>query len=97
MVMPKQVTKKCSWGLHYPICNNEEEHEEDWDGNRQTEQPRMCPPNVQHPQAQSTQQPHSQNIQCPQPRNTQYPGSFDVPDGYSKQIQLRREWEEKIK
>ena len=47
MVMPKQVTEKCSWGLHCPICKNEEEHEEDRDGNRQKEQPRMIPQNAQ--------------------------------------------------
>ena len=57
MVMPKQVTEKCSWGLHWPICKNEEEHEENWDDDRQKEQPRMCPQNVQCPKAQ--------NIQCP--------------------------------
>ena len=37
MVMPKQVAEKCSWGLHCPICQNEEEHKEDWGGNRQKE------------------------------------------------------------
>ena len=35
IVMPKQVAEKCSWGPHYPICKNEEEHEEDWDSDRQ--------------------------------------------------------------
>ena len=83
--MPKQATEKCSWGLHCPICKNEE-HEEDWDGDRQRE-PRMCPQNAEHPQAQSTQHPQAQN--------TQHSQSFDVPDRYSKQSQLRREWEEK--
>ena len=29
MVMPKQATEKCSWGLHCPICKNKEEHKED--------------------------------------------------------------------
>ena len=48
MVMPKQVTEKCSWGLHCPICKNMEEHEEDWDDDKQREQPRM------HPQKHST-------------------------------------------
>ena len=37
IVTPKQVTDKCSWGLHCPICNDEEGHEEDWDGYRQSE------------------------------------------------------------
>ena len=31
MVTPKEVTEKCSWGPHCPICKNEEEHAEDWD------------------------------------------------------------------
>ena len=72
MVMPKQVTEKCSWGLHCPNCKNEEEHEEDWDHDRQKEQPRKCQQNTQHPQP------------------------FDVPDRYSEEIRLRREWEENI-
>ena len=88
IVMPKQVAEKCLWGLHCPICKDEEEHEEDWDGNRQNEQTRMCPQNTKHPQPQNMQHPQSQNIQHPQ--------SFDVPDRYSEQIRLRREWEEKI-
>ena len=50
--MPKQAKEKCSWGLHCPICKNEEEHEEDWDGDMQN-QPRMCPQNLQHPQPES--------------------------------------------
>ena len=29
MTMPKQATEKCSWGLHCPICKNEEEHGEE--------------------------------------------------------------------
>ena len=41
--MPKQNTEKCSWGLHCPICKNEEQHgEEDWNGDLQN-QPRMQP------------------------------------------------------
>ena len=90
MVMPKQVAEKCTWGLHCPICKNEEKHrEEDWDGGRQKEQPRnQYPQNTQHHQSQNTQQP--------QPQNTQHPQSFDVLDRYSEQIRVRREWEEKI-
>ena len=80
MVMPKQAAEKCSWGPHCPICKNGEEYKEDWDSNRQREQPRMCP----------------QNTECPQPQNTQHPQSFNVPDRYFEQIRLRREWEEKI-
>ena len=49
MVTPKQVTEKCSWGPHCPISKTEEEQEEDWDGNRQREQPRMCTQNRQQP------------------------------------------------
>ena len=67
-------------GTTLPICKNEEEHEKDWDGNRQIEQPRMCPQNTQHPQ----------------PQNAQHPQSFDVPARYSEQIRLRRECEERI-
>ena len=65
-----------------PICKNEEEHgEEDWNSDRQTEQPRnQCPQNTQHPQSQ----------------NTQHLQSFDVPDRYSEQIRLRGELEEKM-
>ena len=40
--------------------------------------------------------PQPQNIQLPQPQNTQHPQRFDVPDRYSEQIRLRREWEEKM-
>ena len=57
MVMPKQVAEKCSWGLHCPICKNEEEHKEDWDGDRQNEEAR-----TQCPEPQNTQHPQPQNI-----------------------------------
>ena len=53
-------------------------------------------PAVTNPATSKYQQPQSQNIQHPQPQNTQHPQSFDVPDRYSKQIQLRRERQEKI-
>ena len=55
MLMPKQAAEKFSWGLHCPICKNEEEHKEDWDGNMQN-QPRMPSQNIQHPQPQNSQQ-----------------------------------------
>ena len=72
MTMPKQVTEKCSWGLHCTICENEEEHgEEDWGGNLQN-QPRMHPQDLQ---ALTTQNPQPQNLQCPQPRTLQHPQS----------------------
>ena len=88
MVRPKQVAEGCSWGPHCPICKNDEEHKEDWDGDEQREQPRMCP--------QNTQQPQMQNAQCPQPQNNQNPQSFDIPNRYAEQIKLRKEWEERI-
>ena len=93
MVMPKQATEKCSWGLHCPICKNKEEHEEDWDGNM-LNQARMCPQNthcplpqtLQHPQPQNNQYPETQNFQHLQLQNSQQ--SFDIPDRYAKQIKL---------
>ena len=122
MVMPKQTTEICSWGLHCPIYKNEEEHEEDWDGDLQN-QPRMHPKTFSTPScrmpsvlshkafsapnhrainplshrtfstpAPATTQP--QSFQHLQPQNSQQ--SFDIPDRYTKQIKLRREWEEKI-
>ena len=72
MTIPKQATEICLWGLHYPICKNEEEHgEEDWDGNLQN-QPRMHPQNLQ---PRTTQNPQLQNLQCPQPQTLQHPQS----------------------
>ena len=70
MVMPKKATEKCSWGLHFPIYNNEEEYEEGWDGNMQT-QPRIHPQNTQCPQPQTLQCPHPQNNQYPETQNFQ--------------------------
>ena len=52
-------------------------------------------------QNQDTRQVQTQNLQCtkdnwvPQKQPTQTQ-SFDVPDQYSEQIHLRREWEEKM-
>ena len=57
MVRPKQAAEGCSWGPHCPICKNEAEHKEDWDGNNQTEHPRMHPQNMQQPKPQGTQCP----------------------------------------
>ena len=74
MVMPKQVGEKCTWGLHCPICMNEKEHsKEDWNGDRQRDQPRNH-----------------------YPQNAQQLQTFDVPDRYSEQIRLRKEWDEKM-
>ena len=71
MVRPKQAMKDCSCGIYCPICKNEEEHEEDWDGNMQREQPKMCPHNTHCPQPQNTQHLHPQDTPCPQLQNTQ--------------------------
>ena len=64
MVMPKQVVEKCSWGLHCPICKNEEEHGvEDWDGNMKKEQPRsQYPQNTQHLQSFDVPNRYSEHI-----------------------------------
>ena len=41
MVFPKQSGQKCTWGLHCPICKKKEEDStEDWNSNRQRDQPR---------------------------------------------------------
>ena len=52
MVMPKQVGEKCTWQPHCPTCKKEEEESiEDWNGNRQRDQPRNHhPQNAQHHQ-----------------------------------------------
>ena len=79
MVLPKpqnnkQIEEKCTWGLHYPICNKEDEEDmEDWNGDRQEDQPRNH-----------------------YPQNPQYPQTYNVPDRYSEQIRLRKEWDEKM-
>ena len=51
MVLP-QNWRKCTWGLHCPICKKEvEDSTEDWKGNRQGDQPRNHhPQNAQHHQ-----------------------------------------------
>ena len=73
MVFPKQIGEKWTWGLHCLICKKEEEEgTEDWNGDRQEDQPRNHYP---------------QNLQCPQ--------TYDVPDRYSEQIRLRREWDKR--
>ena len=95
MVIPKQAAGGCSWGLHCPICKNEEEHK-DWEGNDQRKQPRMHPQSTQHPQPQNAQQPQPQNVQCPQLQNNQNSQLFDIPNRYAEQIKLRKEWEERI-
>ena len=72
-VMPKQALEKCSWGLHFPICKNEEEHEEDWENEMQN-QPWMHPQpqNNKYPETQNLQHPQAQNIHCPEMQNFQH-------------------------
>ena len=57
MVTPKQVTEKCSWGPHCPICKNEDKYEEDREGKRQSEQPRMCPKTHNRPSHKALSSP----------------------------------------
>ena len=83
IVMPKQATEKCSWGLYCPIYKDVEEHKEDWDGDTQN-QPRMCPKNTQCPQSQTLQCPQMQNTQHTQLQNSQQ--SFDIPNRYTEWI-----------
>ena len=98
MVMPKQATEKCSWGLHIALfAKNEEEHEEDWDGDLQN-QPRMQSQktiSVPNHRVTNTLSHSHKCFQCPQLQKSQQ--SFDVPDRYAEQIKLRKEWEERIK
>ena len=52
MAAPRQAEKNCTWGPHCPICEEDGEHEGDWDGNLQNP-PRMLPQNAQQPLPQS--------------------------------------------
>ena len=73
MAMPNQTTEKCLWGLHCPICKNEEEHrEEDWDGDLQN-QPRMHPQYFQHPQPQPQPPTTATSTKLPVPPTTEQP------------------------
>ena len=83
--------ERCGWGLNCPICEN---NKEDWDGDHQ----KQFQQNVPSTQPQSTQHPQTRNTHCPQPQNFQHSQSqtFDVPDRYSDQIRLHKEWEEKM-
>ena len=38
MAAPRQATKNCIWGPNCPICEEDWEHGEGWDGNLQTHQ-----------------------------------------------------------
>ena len=80
MVLPKPqnnrpVEEKCTWGQHWPICKQEEEDAEDWNGNRQ--------------ETKSQQRNHY-------PQNPQHPQTYDIPDRFSQQIGLQKEWNEKM-
>ena len=86
--------------------------EEDWDGDHQKKFSRIFQTlrhemhsnhhnrknSLQVPNPQQAQQSQIQCYQCPQTQNLQCPWSqpFDVPDRYSEQIRLHREWEEKM-
>ena len=101
-VTPKPEER--GWGPNCLICKNAEE---DWDRKhqKQFQQPDTnAQTNTQQKfpfQTQDMRQAWVQNSQCtqdykaphnPQPTQTL---SFNVPDQYVEQIQLRREWEEK--
>ena len=112
MIAPRQAGRNCTWGSHCPICEEDREHEEDWDGNLQNP-PRMLPQNAQ-PQPQelsASSAPVPQATKCspeypvpPAPKTFSAPShncrnsqqSFDIPDRYAEEIKLGREWEEKI-
>ena len=79
MVRPKQAAEGFHGDHNAPFAKNEEEHEEDWDGNMQREQPSMHPQNMQQPQPKGTQSPQPQNAQQPQPQNTQHPSHNSTP------------------
>ena len=62
--MPKQIGEKCTWGLHCPICiKEEEEGKEDWNGDRQRDQPKNYhPQNAQNPQSYDVPDRYSEQI-----------------------------------
>ena len=64
MVSPKQIGEKCTWGLYCPICKKEEDDgTEDWNGDRQRDQPRNhYPQNPQHPQTYDVPDRYSDQI-----------------------------------
>ena len=64
MVLPKQIGEKCIWGLHCPICMKaEEEGTEDWNGDRQREEPKnQHPQNAQHSQSYDIPDRYSEQI-----------------------------------
>ena len=88
MMRHKQAAEGCSWGPCCPICKNEEEHKEDWDGNNQREQPRMHPKDPALPAAKCSAIPAPECIASPVTTYTAPPAT--------EQIKLRKEWEERI-
>ena len=99
-----QKSEQCRWGPNCPICKNTE----DWDGKHQKQFQKPdnnAQTNAQQKvslQTQDMRQGQVQNSQCTQdynvpqnPQSTQIK-SFNMPDHYAYQIQLRREWEEKM-
>ena len=78
-------SEKCGWGLNCPICKNLEE-DSDGDHQKQFQQP-------QQPQAQCSQ---IQNYQKPQSFQKSKSQIFDVPDRYSSQLKLCRQWEQEM-
>ena len=64
IVLPKQIEEKCTWELHCPICKKkEEESTEDWNGDRQEDQPRNhYTQNLQHPQTYDVPDRYSEQI-----------------------------------
>ena len=71
MFLPKQIKDKCTWGLYCPICKKEEEEgTEDWNGDRQKDQPRNnYPQNQQHPQTCDVPDRYSEQIRLRRERD----------------------------
>ena len=75
-------SEKCGWGPNCPICKK---LEEDWDGDHQKQ--------FQQPQQPQAQCPQTQNYQKLQSFQRSKSQTFDIPDRYSSQLKLRRQWE----
>ena len=86
--------EKCGWGPNCPFCKNAEE---DWDSDHQKQFQQNVPcTQPQQPQMQGLQCPQTQNYQKPQNFQCSQSQAFHVPDRYSNQLKLHREWEEKV-
>ena len=71
--------------------------EEDWDGDHQKQFQQNVPSTQpQQPQMQGLQCSQTQNYQKPQNFQCFWSRTFDVPDRYSNQLKLHREWEENM-